>query len=89
MGSGQDLDGIWDICRNPAGPDPADRPPLSPRRACTHTHPPSHLHMSTRLTLIHPDCHLLGNIIKAQRVLPRENGRFHEDRPHPSFRTTY
>ena len=29
-----------------------------------HPHPPTltHLHMSTRLTLIHPDCHLLGKI---------------------------
>ena len=39
-------------------------PPPPHRR--TRSHPPSlaHLHMSSRLTLIHPDCHLLGKKTK-------------------------
>ena len=42
------------------GPDPARLPHR--QSPSMHPHPPTltHLHMSTRLTLIHPDCHLLG-----------------------------
>ena len=42
------------------GLDPARLPHRQP--PSMHPHPPTltHLHMSTRLTLIHPDCHLLG-----------------------------
>ena len=43
-----------------AAPDPADRPPLAPRHARSHT-PTEHTHTYTcmRLTLIHPYCHIL------------------------------
>ena len=38
------------------------RPPCRPPSMHPHLPTLTHLHMSTRLTLIHPDCHLLGKI---------------------------
>ena len=57
MGSGT---GSGDFFQNPARPGAGRLPPRQP--PSMHPHPPTltHLHMSTRLTLIHPDCHLLG-----------------------------
>ena len=51
----------------PKTPSPSPHRPVSPPTmreslTCTHahTHTRTHVHLHTRLTLIHPDCHLLG-----------------------------
>ena len=51
---------IWNHGKISAAGGPAEAAPGLP--PSMHPHPPTltHLHMSTRLTLIHPDCHLLG-----------------------------
>ena len=58
MGSGM---GSQNIFRNPARPGPGEATPPSAAEHAPHTHPLSHTCTHTsRLTLIHPDCHLLG-----------------------------
>ena len=66
--------GIWNFfTKIPAPPPLRTDPPPSPTRLAADnervTHMHTYVHMSSRLTLIHPDYHLLGKKLKKWSVL--------------------